>query len=107
MLFKDVSHQNLWQPLYLAEQNHLCNFGKIPREDQFCEFFFLNLTSGSGGDVIKRFFYLELWWPFCSANKAISAIFVKGIMRNNSVNYFEFGSVVQEMSFKGISYLEL
>ena len=28
-------------------------------------------------------------------------------MRNNLVNYFEFGPVVQEeMSFKGISYLE-
>ena len=28
-------------------------------------------------------------------------------MRNISVNYFEFGPVVQEMSFKDISYLEL
>ena len=29
-------------------------------------------------------------------------------MRNNPVNYFEFGPVVQEeMQFKGISYLEL
>ena len=30
-------------------------------------------------------------------------------MRNNSVKllYFEFGPVVQEMSFKDISYLEL
>ena len=28
-------------------------------------------------------------------------------MRNNSINYFEFGPVVQDMSFKNISYLEL
>ena len=28
-------------------------------------------------------------------------------MRNNFVNYFEFGPVVQEMSFTDISYLEL
>ena len=24
-------------------------------------------TSGSGGDTFKTIFYLELWWPFCSA----------------------------------------
>ena len=28
-------------------------------------------------------------------------------MKNISMNYFEFGPVVQEMSFKDISYLEL
>ena len=28
-------------------------------------------------------------------------------MRNNSIKLFEFGPVVQEMSFKDISYLEL
>ena len=38
----------------------------------------------------------------------ICAILVKSTMRNNFVNYFEFGPVVQEeMPFKDISYLEL
>ena len=31
---------------------------------------------------------------------------VKGIKRNNSVKFFEFEPVVQEMSFKDISYQE-
>ena len=63
--------------------------------------------SGSGGDVIYRHFYLELWQPlrpmvqeemafkgisylelwqlFCSAECNSLCILVEGIMRNNSV----------------------
>ena len=44
---------------------------------------------------------LELWQPFSSVEHNHLCNLVEGIMRNNSVNYFEFGSVVQEkMSFK-------
>ena len=51
---------------------------------------------------------LVLWQPFCSAEpNNICAILVEGILRNNSVNLFEFGPVVQEKSLKDISYLEL
>ena len=56
----------------------------------------------------KDISYLELWWPFLHQSGTISAILEEGIMRNNSVNFFEFGPVVQEeMLFKDISYLEL
>ena len=57
MLFKDISYLELWWPLCSAEWNHLCNFGRRPHEEQFCE-----IVSGT-----------------------ICAILVEGNMRNNSV----------------------
>ena len=30
---------------------------------------FLIWASGSGGDVLKKISYLELWWPFSSAER--------------------------------------
>ena len=60
MLFKDISYLELCLPHCLAEQNHLCNFGRSHHEEQLCEII-LNLDH----------------------------------------------AVVQEMSFKDISYLEL
>ena len=44
--------------------------------------------------------YLELWQPFVRRSVTICAILVEGIKRNNSVIFFEFGSMVQDMSFK-------
>ena len=42
--------------------------------------------------LFKNISYLQLWqW-----SGTICAILVEGVMRNNSVNYFEFGQVVQE-----------
>ena len=35
MLFKDISYLELWQPLWLMEQNHLCNFSRVHNEEQF------------------------------------------------------------------------
>ena len=56
----------------------------------------------------KDISYLELWQPFCSVKMNHFCNFGKGHYENNSVNDFEFGSVVQEeMSLKDISYLEL
>ena len=37
MLFKDISYLELWQPLSSAERNHLCNYGRLHHEEQFCE----------------------------------------------------------------------
>ena len=37
---------------------------------------------------------------FVQRSGTISAIFVVGIKRNNSVKIFEFGAVAQELSFK-------
>ena len=51
MSFKDISYPELWQPLFSAEGNHLCNFGRGCYEEQFFEII-LNLASGSGGGVV-------------------------------------------------------
>ena len=37
MLFKDISYLELWQPLCSVEGKHLCNFGRMHHEVQFCE----------------------------------------------------------------------
>ena len=37
MSFKDISYVELWWPFCLAEQNHLCNYGRRYQEKQFCE----------------------------------------------------------------------
>ena len=62
---------------------------------------FLIWTSGSGGMALKGISYLELWQLFCSAERNHLVILVGGVKRNNAINYFEYGSVVQEeMSYK-------
>ena len=33
MLLKDISYLKLWWSLPLAEQNHLCNFGRMNHEE--------------------------------------------------------------------------
>ena len=73
---KDLSYLELWQPLCSVDQNHLCNFGRMHHEEQFCENhlkIFLNLSSGS--HFVKR-------------SRTICAILVEGVMRNNSVKLF-------------------
>ena len=59
----------------------------------------------------KDISYLELWWRFCSAERIHLCILVEGIKWNNSVRnceiIFSFGPVVEELSFKDISYLVL
>ena len=58
------------------------------------------------GDVYTYFFSRALAAPLFSGAKPFEAILVEGIMRNNSVEEqfceinFEFGPLVQEMSFK-------
>ena len=37
MLFKDLSYLELWQPYCSVDRNHLCNFGRVHHEEQFCE----------------------------------------------------------------------
>ena len=37
---------------------------------------------------LKDISYLELWWPFCSAERNHLCNFVEGIMGNNSVKLF-------------------
>ena len=37
MPFKGISHLELWQPFCSVDRNHLCNFGRVYQEEQFCE----------------------------------------------------------------------
>ena len=37
MWFKDISYLELWWPICLAEQNHLCNFCRRHHKEEFCE----------------------------------------------------------------------
>ena len=51
------------------EQNHLCNFGRRHHEEKFCEII-LNLEPVVLEEMpFKDIFYLELWPPFCSAER--------------------------------------
>ena len=36
-MFKGISYLELWQSFCSAERNHLCNFGRVYYEEQFCE----------------------------------------------------------------------
>ena len=57
ILFKDISYLELWQPLCSVEWNHLCNFGRVHHEEQFCE-----IISNFNQEVsFKDISYLELW----------------------------------------------
>ena len=58
-------------------------------------------------EMFKDISYLELWWPFCSAEHNHLCNFGKGIMRNNSVNLFRIWASGSGDVIKNISYLEL
>ena len=54
MLFKDISYLELWWPLSSVEQNHLCKFGRVHHEGQFCEII-LNLDQWIRSCRLKTF----------------------------------------------------
>ena len=109
MLFKDTSYLELWQPFCLAEQNHLCNFGRTHHGEHFCEIT-LNLDQEM---LLKNISYLELWFsrtdpfvqfwykalsgfliyssggPPAQRSGSICAILVQGNMGNIHVKLFE------------------
>ena len=64
MSFRDISYLELWWPFCSGEQNNLCSFGREYKEEQSREII-LNWTSGSGGDIVLKISYLELWRPSC------------------------------------------
>ena len=100
MSFKDISYLELSQLLWSADQSHLCNFGRRYYEIQFCEII-MNLDQWfRRKSCLKVFLIWISGSPFVRRSVTICAISVEGIMRNNSVKLFEFGSVVQEMLFK-------
>ena len=77
----------------------MCNLGRRYYEEQFYEII-LNLNQWFRGK--SRFNVVLIWISdstFVQLSVIICAFLLEGIQRNDSVNYFEFGSVVQ-MSFK-------
>ena len=89
MLFKDISYLELWWPFCSAERNNLClcNFGRGYPEEKFYKNYF------EFGHVAQEItFERFLIWSSGSHpvqwSKTMYAIFVKSIVRNNSVYLF-------------------
>ena len=88
MLFKDISHLELWRPFSSVEQNHLCYFGRRYFEEQLFEII-LNLDQ-----LFIRRYCLKIFliWssggPLVQRSVTICTILVKGIKRNISVKLF-------------------
>ena len=88
IVFKDISHLELWQPLCSVYWNHLFSFGRRPHEEQSCEII-LNLDQQFRRKYcLKVFLIWSSGSPFVQRSVTIGAIFVEGIMRNNSVKLF-------------------
>ena len=96
MPFKEISYLELWRLFCSAGQNHLCNFGRRHHEEKFCEII-LNLDQWfKRRCCLKIFLIWSSGGSFVQRSGTICAILVEDIMSNNSVNLFEFGSMVQE-----------
>ena len=80
-LFKDISYLELWQPLCSAEPNHLCNFGRMYYEEQFCEII-LNLDQWFRRNCLLKVFLI--WSSDSPFVQRSVTILEEGIMRNNS-----------------------
>ena len=65
------------------------HFGRGHNEEQFCEII-LNIDQWFGRCYLKIFLIWSSGHPFVQQSGTIFAIWVEGIMRNNSLNYFEF-----------------
>ena len=81
MLFKDISYQELWQPLWSADQKHLCNYGRRYHETWFCEIILKLDQWFRRYCCLKVFHILSSGSPFVWWSVTICAILVKGIMR--------------------------
>ena len=87
MFLIDISYLELWQPLSLARQNLLCNFGRR-HEEQFCEII-LNLDQWFRRSCILKIFLIRSSGsPFFQQSGTICTILVEGIKRNNYMKLF-------------------
>ena len=88
----------------MPQQNHLCNFGRSHHEEEFCEII-LNLDEWFRERCCSKIFLIcSSGAPLFGRSGTICATLVEGIMRNNSVDFFQSGPAVQEeMSYKDIS----
>ena len=88
MSLKDIYYLELWQRLCSVERNHLCNFGSRHHGEQFCGII-LNLDKWFRRRCcLKIFLIWRSGSPFVQRSEPIHAIYVEGIMRNNSVKLF-------------------
>ena len=79
--------------LFSAEQNHLCNFGRVYQKEQFCKII-LNLELWfKTRCLLKIFFIWSSGGPFVQWSRTICAILVEGIMRNNSMDLFRIWAI--------------
>ena len=78
MRFLYISYLELWQPLYSAEWNYLCNFGRRHHEEQFFEIIFEFGPVVQEEKLFKDISYLELWQPFCSGERSHLCNFGRG-----------------------------
>ena len=84
---KDISYLELWWPLCSAEWNHLCNFGRVYYQEQFCEII-LNLDQWFRRCLSKILLNWSSGIPFVQWSGTNCAILVEGIKRNNSMKLF-------------------
>ena len=107
MPLKGISYLDIWQPFCLWECNHLCNYGKGYYEEQFCEII-LNLGQGFRSRCcLKDFLSEALVALLFDWAKPLMQFWKRASWGTFMWSYMNFGPVVQEMSFKNISYLEL
>ena len=88
MPFKDISYLELCQPLISLDRYHLCNFGRMHHEEQFCEII-VNLDRWFRRKChLKVFLIWSSGEPPVPWRGTIYAILVEGIIKNNSVKLF-------------------
>ena len=74
MSLKYISYLEPWRPLRSIEWNHLCNYGRRHREEQFCEMIlYLNQQMS-----LKMFLIWSPGGPFVQQSGTIFAVLVKG-----------------------------
>ena len=88
MSFKDISYQELWQPLCSVGWNNLCNIGRRHHEEKPCEIILYFDQWFRRKGRLKVFFIWSSGCPFVQRSVTICAISVESIQRNNSVKLF-------------------
>ena len=84
-MFKDISYQELWQPLCSVNWNHLCNIERMHHEEQSCEII-MNLDLWFRRKChLKEFLIWSSVSPSVQPSVTVCAFLVEGIKRNNSV----------------------
>ena len=76
MSFKDISYQELWEPLCSVDWNHLCIIGRRHHEEQPCEIILYSPVVQEKYHL-KVFLILNSGSPFVQQSVTICAILVE------------------------------